>query len=521
MYKGPTTNGNPKNNLKNNILKRQASLSEAEAFFLHNLLIDEAKTNETKLERASKRLNDEILFSVPPLPKASQPKDAHVGKPQRPSILGLWKAHQEGVAPKTLAQRGTLSLSKKASVVQKETSEETSEEDDIASDVEVRHGDGSSVTSEGSSWAEEDHYEHFDTWEVLKDEYAEDFGFGYSSREPTSVDDVLDEDTLEQNTFTILGTFADDASCQPHVLSPPLMDALMNFLPEQLVGQNFWLKFSLLRDGAALETLKRYTRAATYTIVAIETRKGEVFGAFTSSPWRNHFGYYGTAPAFVWKMRHSRQTKCYSLFDQAQLETEIDVFPYIGRNEMIQVCHHDVLAVGGDTSVMPSLRESFRESTSGEISERMAQGDDFGFAISLEDDLCVGTTSPSKTFHSPALCGPGDKTEFFDVAGLEIWSFTPCTDVKSAEKLEMTKFFIEESTREGVSDSESSARSTSPSPYVFTSQDLLQERFYQRVGEDPEAEERRQRWSYMNMMNSTQEGSAKGFGASPRFGYSS
>ena len=512
-------NGDPKANLKNNILRRQASLSEAEAFFLHNLLVDdeeEPDANGTKkLARACKKLNDEILFSIPPLPKKSELK-AHVGKPRRPSILGLWKAHQEGVAPKALAQRGQLDLM--PSFRERELSEASSEVDDyddIASDVEVRHGDGSSVTSEGSSWDEEDHYEHFDTWEVLRDEYSEDFGFGYSSREQITVDDVLDEDRLENNHFQILGTSADDPSCQPHVLSPPLMDALMNFLPEQLDGENFWLKFSLVRDGASLETLKRYVRAATCTLLAIETRKGEVFGAFTSSPWRNHFGYYGTAPAFVWKMRHSRQTKCYSLFDQAQLETEIDVFPYIGRSEFIQVCRHDVLAVGGDSSSMPSLRES-----SGDLSDRFDEGENTGFAIALEDDLCVGTTSLTKTFHNPALCGPGDKPQFFDVAGLEVWGFTPCTDVKSAEKLEMTKFFIEESTREGCSSSESSARSNSPKPYSFGSQDILQERFYQRVGEDHEAEERRQRWSYMNMMNSTTEGSAKGLGVTPRFGYS-
>jgi len=50
-------------------------------------------------------------------------------------------------------------------------------------------------------------------WSVFEDEYAEEYG-AYNSL-----------------SFRILGTSADDASCHPHVLSPPLMESLQNFLP--------------------------------------------------------------------------------------------------------------------------------------------------------------------------------------------------------------------------------------------------------------------------------------------------
>lgn len=34
--------------------------------------------------------------------------------------------------------------------------------------------------------------------------------------------------------FKIIGTGAEDARCIPHVLSPPLMESLLNFVPERL-----------------------------------------------------------------------------------------------------------------------------------------------------------------------------------------------------------------------------------------------------------------------------------------------
>jgi len=165
--------------------------------------------------------------------------------------------------------------------------------------------------------------------------------------------------------------------------------------------------------------------------MAIETDRGEVFGSFTSHTWRNHYGFYGAAPAFVWKMRHSRQTKCVSLFDQAQLESIIDVFMFSGHNEFLQVCRHDMIAIGGDDS-LAAMRgeddlnaldecESFRASHREENFNGRS-----GFAIALEDDLLRGTTSPCATFKSPSLCGPGSESEIFHVAGLEMWTLTPC-----------------------------------------------------------------------------------------------
>jgi TLD len=245
---------------------------------------------------------------------------------------------------------------------------------------------------------------------------------------------------------------------------------------------------ALIRDGASLDTLKQYVRSSQYTILVIETDKGEVFGSFSSSPWRNHFGFFGGPPAFVWKMRQSRQTWCPSLYEQAKLESTIDVYPYSGKTSSVQVCQHDLLAVGGDDSVDENLIGV------------PSTGRSNGFAFALQSDLLRGTTSPCSSFQSPALCGEGEASSVFCTSGLEVWTLTPCRDVDAAEKLEMAKYFVEESSR--------SIQSSSPTlgsrrvSYTCGSSDLYsQKKFFRRIGENNDREERRQSWHNPSDLN--------------------
>ena len=80
--------------------------------------------------------------------------------------------------------------------------------------------------------------------------------------------------------FFILGTHKKDISCAPHVLTPPIMNALQKHLPENVAQSNFWLRYSLIRDGANMHTLEAKAGLAKYTIMAIETLSGDVFGCF-------------------------------------------------------------------------------------------------------------------------------------------------------------------------------------------------------------------------------------------------
>ena len=478
---------------KSPFLHRKPSLSDEERCVLTALLIDPQKKDSARTEQIDDdkgHLNEEMLFST--VPRLSI-NSKNIPKPRRRSTIGLWKAHEKGVNPQKLAQRGSLCLPEKITAKREVSScNQSSGEglacaDEAASNQEVGVHD---EESSNSSW--EDHYENFDTWKLLEDEYAKDFGFDYHST--SSIDSILDGSD-EAPSFQIIGTNANDPSVQPHVLSPPLMDSLATFLPERLEGENFWLKFSLVRDGASLDTFKRYVRAATYSIIAIETIDGQVFGSFTSSPWTNHYSFFGSAPAFVWKMRHSRRTKCFSLFDQAQLESEIDVFIYTGESDYVQVCRKNGIAVGGDDNVeaLASLDDEVRP----------------GFAFALDENLLYGTTSSTTTFKNPPLVGNSSDTSVFQVSGLEVWTFTPCMDEASAKQMEMTRFITQESSRRQVA-----SRYGSGSNDIFSSTEIDSEKFYERVGQDKESESRRAMWQWTEAMTSTAK---KGLGGSPRF----
>ena len=116
-----------------------------------------------------------------------------------------------------------------------------------------------------------DSYNTTDSWNIL----SEDYSLGYGGGGGYGGDD----------NFLIFGTSAKDVASMPHVLSPPLMESLSEFLPNSVLGENFWMKYSLVRDGASLDTLLKKVRGSDRTFLAVETTDGEVFGSFNSSPW--------------------------------------------------------------------------------------------------------------------------------------------------------------------------------------------------------------------------------------------
>lgn len=263
----------------------------------------------------------------------------------------------------------------------------------------------------------------FDAWNILQDEYAN--GYGGAG-------------TLG---FKILGTSAADEAAQPHVLSPPLMESLQAFLPPTKSGENFFMKYSMIRDGASLQTLLKCARGIQYSILAVETIDGEVFGSFTGQAWRKSWNYFGTGESFLWRMRHSRLDSTNGILDQAQKESEIDVYPYTGENDFIQLCTHDRIAVGGG---MPEDVDSGEKKTQTEpvINALVDHNHDWGLGLALRSDLLQGSSSPCLTFGSPSLCKSKPSGERFEVVNVELWAMTPCATEEEAEKLELGKLFL-------------------------------------------------------------------------------
>jgi hypothetical protein len=267
-------------------------------------------------------------------------------------------------------------------------------------------------------------------WSVLDDEYAEGYG------------------AFNTLSFHILGTSANDAACHPHVLSPPLMESISNFLPPSVSENNFWLKYSLVRDGASLPSLLRHVRGAKHTVIGIETVDGEVFGCFTSTPWRRGWNYYGSGESFLWRMRRTRADKDlqHSILDQAKLESELDVFYWSGRNDLNQYSTHDMIAVGGGALSDEGLNKSATSVEERDLppqNQAFSNADKGGFGLAIDSELLRGTSSSCATFMNPPLARAHPDGSPFEIMNLEVWALTPCNNVADAENLEMKKLFLE------------------------------------------------------------------------------
>mmetsp|Transcript_57103 Transcript_57103/g.139148 ORF Transcript_57103/g.139148 Transcript_57103/m.139148 type:complete len:823 (-) Transcript_57103:57-2525(-) len=281
------------------------------------------------------------------------------------------------------------------------------------------------------------------SWNPLKD-----VNEWIDGNEGIEVDDDGPQDVIASgstsNPFKILGTSANDTSCHPHVLSPPLMEGLQMFMPESLQDYHYWLKYSLVRDGPGLLKMLRHCRASQHTVLAIETTDGHVFGSFTSHPWRLKAtkSPYGSKDSFVWKMRRSRTEKCESIMEQILMESKIDVFPFTGRNNVVQVCTMAGISLGSGEL---GTDDDQNQGTTDEKSDGADLNSDgslhFGNAIHLEKFLDCGTTSSSETFNSPPLISRENRAEKFDVVNIELWSMTPHETVQDADKAEMQSLF--------------------------------------------------------------------------------
>ena len=263
-------------------------------------------------------------------------------------------------------------------------------------------------------------------------------GLQYSTKKINSDNDDTAEETYiespekcnvknqeEKRSFHILGTSSYDLSTHSRVLSPSLMESLLCFVPEQIACENFWLKYSSVRDGASLNTLQNLTRASSHTIMAIQTTRGDIFGSFTSSPWQIRKDYFGSGVSFVWKMRQPRMETCFVR------DEKIRVFPNSILNDSVQLCTNELVGVGGGEIRDKQIRE--------EMYPDLKEAKELGFAILLDNHLHRGTTSPSATFCSPML-DSDTEDGVFEVQNLEVWTFTPCTEVDNAERLELKKY---------------------------------------------------------------------------------
>lgn len=147
------------------------------------------------------------------------------------------------------------------------------------------------------------------------------------------------------------------------------------------------LLYSTDQHGMSLRTLYNRVRTASPTLVVIRDTRGRVFGCYGAQPWKSSATrYYGSGESFVF----------------GALNTEsVRVYKWSRENSFFQFTSGTFLAIGG--------------------------GAGSHFALWVDEDLLMGTTSACSTFSSPPLTDltcedPSDSLEF-KILSLEVWGF--------------------------------------------------------------------------------------------------
>ena len=130
---------------------------------------------------------------------------------------------------------------------------------------------------------------------------------------------------------------------------------------------------------------------------------GEIFGSFTSTAWKVQSNFYGSGESFLWRKRDG-----------------VEVFPWSQKNYFMQLCHEDLIGLGGGDAV--TLNKCA------------------GFGLALDSDFSRGASVPCATFDNPSLAQSNDG--IFEVYNMEVWTLTRCTQVTDAEELESHKLFL-------------------------------------------------------------------------------
>jgi hypothetical protein len=212
-----------------------------------------------------------------------------------------------------------------------------------------------------------------------------------------------------------------------HVLTQGIIEALQSSLPWSKRGEAFFLQYSMVRDGASLDTLLDKVRGVQYSVLAIETMNGEVFGGFVGQAWErssSDYHFYGTGESFLWRVPMQRSSSFDSSLCGTERDVQLDIYPFSHDNDNVQSVIGDRLIIGGGSS------SSSSDNDDGDNSKR------WGFGLCLEGDLLRGSSASCLTFDSPPLSMIHHSDgSTFDVRNIEVWSLTSCGTVEEAEKI--------------------------------------------------------------------------------------
>lgn len=181
-------------------------------------------------------------------------------------------------------------------------------------------------------------------------------------------------------------------------------EIVFNGVPVRFHENTLKLLYSTENNGMSLRTLYNRTKNISPSIIAIRDTKQRVFGCYATQSWKSSSTrYYGTGECFVFGKPSQDDNKT------------MKVFKWSRNNSLFQFTSNSSLAIGG--------------------------GATSHFALWIDEDLFMGTTSSCSTFDNPPLtqCSENDEenqakidqqkqsmdqANEFEILVLEVWGFT-------------------------------------------------------------------------------------------------
>lgn len=159
-------------------------------------------------------------------------------------------------------------------------------------------------------------------------------------------------------------------------------------VPARFHESSLTLLYSTETNGMSLRTLYNLVHEASPTIIAILDTRRRCFGCYAAQPWKaSATRYYGSGESFV--------------FGTDKSSGDVHVYKWSRANSFFQFTSQSFLAIGGGTGSH--------------------------FALWVDEDLLMGTTSSCSTFASPPLTELVEKDDSscneFKILSLEVWGF--------------------------------------------------------------------------------------------------
>lgn len=215
---------------------------------------------------------------------------------------------------------------------------------------------------------------------------------------PAACDEILEGDT-EYPVFLVPESPSALISC-PRILSPRMLEQLVDNLPPTVKTMTWKRLFALGRDGDSFEMMLDRVHTFTNTIVVVETTWGHILGGYASAPWDRQGGmtrsFYGSGQSFLFA-NHPDDGSSFNDDD----DDELHVYKWTGNNNYCQVCDVD--------------------------DGQLAMGGGGAFGLIVEENFSKGSTGRCSTFDNPALIPASMRRKAggtFDVLNMEVYGFS-------------------------------------------------------------------------------------------------